>query len=247
MGPAALRYGSSAIPAACLALAAVGCAPEPVTTGFAETGELVALSGGDAGARGACHTCHGLQGEGDGNLTPRIAGLDSGYFARQLIFFADGQRRDVHMSWIARQLTAEQRIRVAEYYARLEAPVPEARLSVRLDCEPAAATLYLRGDPERGIEPCATCHGEDGRGAGRGNPTLVGQPALYLAQQLRAWRSGERYGDPKNVMLIPARALAEHEINPLAEYIARIGDGSGRPGFPAECPAPRRPGPRSGA
>ena len=95
MGPAALRYGSSAIPAACLALAAVGCAPEPVTTGFAETGELVALSGGDAGARGACHTCHGLQGEGDGNLTPRIAGLDSGYFARQLIFFADGQRREV--------------------------------------------------------------------------------------------------------------------------------------------------------
>ena len=147
MGPAALRYGSSAIPAACLALAAVGCAPEPVTTGFAETGELVALSGGDAGARGACHTCHG----------------------------------------------------------------------------------------------------EDGRGAGRGNPTLVGQPAPYLAQQLRAWRSGERYGDPKNVMLIPARALAEHEINPLAEYIARIGDGSGRPGFPAECPAPRRPDPRSGA
>ena len=83
--------------------------------------------------------------------------------------------------------------------------------------------------------------------AGVGNPALIGQPAPDIAAQLRAWRSGERYGDPKNVMLIPARALAEHEINPLAEYIARIGDGSGRPGFPAECPAPRRPDPRSGA
>jgi cytochrome c553 len=247
MGLAALRYGSSAIPAACLAFAAIGCAPEPVAKPFAETGELVALSGGDAGPRGACHTCHGLRGEGDGNLTPRIAGLDPGYIARQLIFFADGLRDDEHMSWIARQLTDEQRIRVSEYYARLD-PVPlESGPSVRLDCAPVAATLYSDGDPERGIEACATCHGTDGRGAGRGNPSLAGQPAPYIAEQLRAWRSGERYGDPQRLMLISAQALAEEEIIPLADHISRIGDGSDRPESPVECPSPRRPDPRSGA
>jgi cytochrome c553 len=247
MGLAALRYGSSAISATCLAFAAIGCAPEPVAKPFAATGELVALSGGDAGARGACHTCHGLQGEGDGNLTPRIAGLDPGYIARQLIFFAEGQRQDEHMSWIARQLTDEQRIRVSEYYARLD-PVPlDSGPSVRLDCAPGAAALYSEGDPERGIEACATCHGMDGRGAGRGNPALAGQPAPYIAEQLRAWRSGERYGDPQRLMLISAQALAEEEIIPLADYISRIGGGSDRRESREECLSPRRPDPRSGA
>lgn len=247
MGLAALRYGTSAIPAVCLAIAAAGCTPEPATNAFAETGELIALSGGDAGPRGACHTCHGLTGEGDGNLTPRIAGLDPGYLARQLIFFADGLRQHEQMSWIARQLTPEQRIRVSEYYARLEPAPSQDRPSVGLACEPGAAALYLEGDPERGLQACATCHGADGRGVGHGNPALVGQPAPYLAEQLRAWRSGKRYGDPQRLMLVAAQALADDEIIPLAAYISRIGDGSDRPESLEECRAPRRPDPRSGA
>ncbi|MXP41393.1 c-type cytochrome [Altererythrobacter soli] len=247
MGLPALRSGSSAIPAACLALAAAGCTPEPVPKPFAQTGELVALSGGDAGPRGACHTCHGMSGEGDGNLTPRIAGLDPGYIARQLIFYADGLRQHEQMSWIARQLTDEQRSHVSDYYAGMEPAPLERAPSVRLACEPGAEALYLQGDPERGLEACATCHGRDGGDAQAGSPSLAGQPAPYVAAQLRAWRSGERYGDPQNVMLAAAQAMAEEEINPLADYIARTGDGSDRPGFPAECPSPRRRDPRSGA
>lgn len=246
MGMAALRYGSRAIPAICLVFAAA-CAPDPVADPFAETGQLVALSGGDAGPRGACHTCHGLDGEGDGSLTPRIAGLDPGYLARQLIFFADGMRQDEHMSWIARQLTPEQRIRVSDYYSRLPPTPPESDASVQLTCEGNAAALYLTGDPDRGLEACATCHGRNGEGAGHGNPALAGQPAPYIAEQLRAWRSGERYGDPQHVMLVSAQALTEEEIIPLADYISRIGDGSDRRGSRAECRSPRRPDPRSGA
>jgi cytochrome c553 len=247
MGMPALRSGAGAIPAACLALAAAGCTPEPVPKPFAQTGELVALSGGNAGPTGACHTCHGMKGEGDGNLTPLIAGLDPGYIARQLIFYADGMRQHEQMSWIARQLTDEQRSRVSDYYARMEPAALASPQSVRLTCAPGAEALYLQGDPERDLEPCATCHGRDGGGADPGNPSLAGQPAPYIAAQLRAWRSGERYGDPQKVMLLAAQALAEEEINPLADHIARIGDGSGRPGSPAECPSPRRPGPRNGA
>jgi cytochrome c553 len=188
-----------------------------------------------------------MKGEGDGNLTPLIAGLDPGYIARQLIFYADGMRQHEQMSWIARQLTDEQRSRVSDYYARMEPAALASPQSVRLTCAPGAEALYLQGDPERDLEPCATCHGRDGGGADPGNPSLAGQPAPYIAAQLRAWRSGERYGDPQKVMLLAAQALAEEEINPLADHIARIGDGSGRPGSPAECPSPRRPGPRNGA
>lgn len=247
MGLATKPRRTATIYTACLTLAASACAPEPVASDFDDTGQLVALSGGDAGAQSACHTCHGLKGEGDGRLAPRLAGLNSGYLARQLIFFAEGQRQHDHMHWIARQLTPEQRIRVSAYYAALPAPPLEPDPSVTLECSPVAEALYMHGDPERGIEPCATCHGEDGRGIGQGNPSLLGQPAPYVAQQLHAWRSGKRYGDPLDVMLHPAQALEVDEIIPLAAYISRIEDGSDRREFPAECPRPRHPDPRNGA
>jgi len=228
-----------------LALAALAAcsAPAPVEDRFEATGELIALSGGDAGPEAACVTCHGLRGEGDGHLIPRLAGLDPGYFARQMEFFAEGPRRHAQMSWIAERIDGEARQRVAEYYAGL--PVSAKRPIRAEDC--AAAVLYLEGDAERGIEPCAACHGAGGEGAGRGNPPLAGQPAPYLAAQLRAWRSGERYGDPLGAMTHVSRLLAEPEVDRLARYGAALPGANASPGLPAACLRERRPGPRNGA
>lgn len=218
-------------------------APEPVEDRFEATGELIALSGGDAGAQGACVTCHGLRGEGDGDLVPRLAGLDPGYFARQMEFFARGQRRHPQMSWIAERMDGPSRQRLAAYYADL--PVAAEASDPVDDC--AAAALYLEGDPERGIEPCAACHGTGGEGAGRGNPPLAGQPAPYLAAQLRAWRLGERYGDPLGTMTHVSRLLAEPEVDRLARYSAALPGANANPALPAACLRERRPDPRNGA
>ena len=235
---------SRTAPLLALAVALAACtAPEPVEDRFEATGELIALSGGDAGAEGACVTCHGLRGEGDGVLVPRLAGLDPGYFARQMEFFARGQRRHPQMSWIAEQMDWPARQRLAGYYAELPMPA-EAAASVE-DC--AAAYLYLDGDAGRGIEPCAACHGTGGEGAGRGNPPLAGQPAPYLAAQLRAWRSGERYGDPLGAMTHVSRLLAEPEVDRLAGYSSALPGASANPALPATCLRERRSGPRSGA
>ena len=106
---------------------------------------------------------------------------------------------------------------------------------------------FLHGDPERGIEPCAACHGTGGEGAGRGNPPLAGQPAPYLAAQLRAWRSGERYGDPLGAMTHVSRLLAEPEVDRLAGYSSALPGASANPALPATCLRERRSGPRSGA
>lgn len=228
---------------ALMAALAACTAPEPGEDRFEATGELIALSGGDAGAQGACVTCHGLRGEGDGNLVPRLAGLDPGYFARQIEFFARGQRRHPQMSWIAGRMDWPARQRLAAYYAEL--PVPAEVLGPIEDCP--AAILYLEGDPERGIEPCAACHGAGGEGVGRGNPPLAGQPAPYLAAQLRAWRSGERYGDPLGAMTHVSRLLAEPEVDRLARHSAALPGASANPALPAACLRERRPDPGSGA
>ena len=57
-----------------VSLAAAGCSrPAEVRDAFNADGRLIALSGGSAGAANACVACHGLKGEGDGNLAPRLA------------------------------------------------------------------------------------------------------------------------------------------------------------------------------
>lgn len=209
-----------------------GCAQvAPRQDAFEQSGELIALSGGDAGARGACVTCHGLNGEGDGNLVPRLAGLDRGYFARQMEFYTKGMRRHPQMAWIANRMDGPAREKLARYYAAL--PVPPSREGMENSCE--AAKLYHHGDPARGLPSCASCHGADGAG-NAGNPPLAGQPAPYMSEQLRQWAQGERYGDPLYVMTRISRVLTDAERNAVAGYIPDRRDATRSPESRAACP-----------
>ena len=226
-------------------LAAAACSgPSPVPDTFTRSGELIALSGGARGAAGACTTCHGLKGEGDGNLVPRLAGLDQGYLARQLGFYGGGERAHPQMAAIAGDLTRDQHSLVSAYYAALPEP-PSATICAAPD--PQIAVLYQRGDTRRGIASCASCHGADGRGAGLGYPPLAGQPAAYLADQLDRWRSGRRYGDAHGVMTRISQRLKPAEVRAVAAYSAGLADGPERRGSRATCPPARRVDPRSGA
>lgn len=224
---------------AALAAPLASCSPAPVDDPFDATGELIALSGGDAGPQAACHTCHGLDGGGDGALVPRIAAMNAGYLVRQLNFYANGQRRHPQMSWLAGRLDSEERLAVSNYYAALPMPTVEVAGSAAINVQCSfgnAPAIYHQGLPERDLVSCASCHGDAGDGAGAGNPSLLGQSASYHAEQLRRWRTGERYGDALNVMHDAAAKLREEEIIPLAEYIAYGPGQSRRRVSPAGCP-----------
>lgn len=218
--------------------ALASCSPAPVDGPFDTTGELIALSGGDAGPQAACHTCHGLDGGGDGALVPRIAAMDPGYLVRQLNFYAEGQRSHPQMSWLAGRLDSEERLAVSDYYAAMPMPEIDATKSETTNAKCSfgnAPVIYHQGLPERDLASCASCHGEAGEGVGAGNPSLRRQSASYHAEQLRRWRTGERYGDALKVMHDAAAKLREEEITPLAEYIAYGPGQSRRRGSPAGC------------
>lgn len=230
---------------AVLAMLAGACTGmEPRQDGFERTGEVLAMSGGDAGVRGACVTCHGLQGQGDGNLAPRLAGLDPGYFARQMEYYSKGMRSHPQMSWIAKRLDGPAREKLARYYAQLPLPISAPAASGD-DC--VGAVLYHKGDPGRGIEPCASCHGDDGQGRGLGNPPVADQPAPYLEEQLRRWRDGERYGDPQRSMTRIAGLLTPAEARAVSGYNPARRGATSYPESLAACLRTRRPDPRSGA
>lgn len=199
-----------------VALAAMlltGCDMQSRPSAYRATGEVIAFSGGDGGQTNACFTCHGVRGEGDGRLSPRLAGLDAGYLQRQMDDYVAGRRDHAVMRAIVRKLSLDDRAKVAAYYAAL--PQPPIR------AEPVEAPLYARGDPERGLRPCADCHGKAGQGDA-GNPPLAGQPAAYLADQLLAWREGRRHNDPLGEMRLISRRLSPDEIRGLAAHAAAL-------------------------
>lgn len=74
---------------------------------------------------------------------------------------------------------------------------------------------------------CAACHGPQGLSTLVNAPHLAGQPELYLAEQLRAYRSGKR---PHEVMSVIAKPLSDNDILDLAAWYASI---------PIEIKAPR--------
>ena len=68
-------------------------------------------------------------------------------------------------------------------------------------------------------QACTVCHGPLGLSSAPDAPNLAGQPALYLAAQLRAFRSGARRHE---VMSVIAKSLSDDDIGQLAAWFASI-------------------------
>jgi cytochrome c553 len=66
---------------------------------------------------------------------------------------------------------------------------------------------------------CAACHGVDGLSVNPSAPHLAGQPAMYVAEQLKLYRSGKR---PNEIMAVIAKPLSDRDISDLAAWYASI-------------------------
>jgi cytochrome c553 len=68
-------------------------------------------------------------------------------------------------------------------------------------------------------QACVQCHGTLGLSTQPDAPNLAGQPALYLASQLRAFRSGARRHE---VMTLIAKPLTDDDIDHLAAWFSSV-------------------------
>lgn len=66
---------------------------------------------------------------------------------------------------------------------------------------------------------CSVCHGPLGLSTQPDAPNLAGQPVLYIATQLRAYRSGARKHE---VMAVMAKPLSDDDIQNLAAWFNSI-------------------------
>ncbi len=98
--------------------------PAPSLT-LAEDGQSAALtlhaSGDNGRALPACANCHGVEGEGQGFLLPRLTGQPADYLAKQLDAFRTGSRHnddDGAMRGIAQRLGEADARALANFYAQ---------------------------------------------------------------------------------------------------------------------------------
>lgn len=82
----------------------------------------------------------------------------------------------------------------------------------------AQSSAQVRAGQEK-ARSCAVCHGQLGISSVPNAPNLAGQPALYVAEQLRAYRSGKRQNE---IMVVIAKPLSDDDIADLAAWYAAI-------------------------
>lgn len=162
-----------------------------------------------------CFVCHGPGGRSRNAWYPALAGQPEAYIAAQLRAFAGEQRHNANMGPLARALNEEQIQRMAVYFAR-QAPA-------RNEDVPAEAALEERGMAVIQARSCQACHGAGLVGKDQA-PRLAGQGEAYLANQLSAFKTGERH-DPTGAMNGVAATLSSDDIRAVAHYLARASPG----------------------
>jgi len=158
-----------------------------------------------------CAGCHGPDGRDAGPFTPNLAGQSRGYLRDALAAYASGARA----SGIMRQAVSG--IASADLAEIADALAAASPTTARLESPPPA--VALRGSPGRGVPACLGCHGTPRRNLAF--PILDGQPAPYLAGQLRLFRDRTRGGGPyAELMTRAAAGLTDAEIEALSAWFA---------------------------
>jgi cytochrome c553 len=189
--------------------------PDFKTSNVVMTPEMLRRTNPASIGRGAtlaqrCAICHGPQGVSDAN-SPNLAGQYAAVTYKELNDFKTGARVNAVMSPFAANMSNQDMLDLAAYYAYLPR-VPTSHADDNVPAPPIVTT----GAPMRNIAPCGSCHGELDTKAG--SPWLGGQSAVYIKAQLTAFASGVRRNDISQQMRNVARHMTAEEIDQVARY-----------------------------
>jgi cytochrome c553 len=189
--------------------------PDFKTSNVVMTSEMLTRPNPVSIGRGAtlaqrCAICHGTQGVSDAN-SPNLAGQYAAVTYKELNDFKTGARVNAVMSPFAVNMSNQDMLDLAAYYAYLPR-VPSSHADPNIP----APLIVRTGAPMRNIAPCGSCHGDIDNKAG--SPWLGGQSAVYIKAQLQAFASGARRNDISQQMRNIARHMTPEEIDEVARY-----------------------------
>jgi cytochrome c553 len=184
-----------------------------VRAGNAQRGSFVAIN---------CMACHEGTAANPAHLIPTLDGMDSAVIFKQLADYRSGKRPWGVMKAIAQALTVQDSADVAAYFASRSGglrPDPGERIPQGgrgLRQSDVGARLVFAGAPQRGIPPCAACHGPGGYKIGA--PPLTGQYPEYIERQLAAFAQGSRQNDINEQMRAITWQLTPDEMRAVAAF-----------------------------
>lgn len=169
---------------------------------------------------GGCAVCHGPQGVSSNPHVPRLDILSERYIARSLEAYLDDSRDSGIMAEAVSDLP---RAAIPEIARQLGEVAPSGEASARDDTFEEGRKLAAAEGGSQSVPACRACHGPWPEPLNQGFPSLAGQHAPYLAQQLKLWRDGNRGGGPAaELMYKAARDLSDAEIAALAGYYSGL-------------------------
>lgn len=183
-------------------------------------GSANALAAGDAGVgrakAAACAGCHGEDGNSVNPEWPKLAGQGEAYIIKQLTDFKAGVRTNATMNGMAAPLSPQDMADVAAFFSSQKRKPGGANKDLVAQGE----KLYRGGNNASGASACQGCHGPSGAGNPAAKfPSLGGQHATYVANQLKTFKDGTRANDPNKMMQMVAAKLSDAEIKAVADYV----------------------------
>jgi cytochrome c553 len=193
-----------------------GAVAQPAATQSADALRTLSLSPTDIadGKRLAemnCASCHGANGVSVTPGIPHLAGQRPVYLYSELKAYQSGNRGDSIMNNAAKFLSDDALVKVAAYFAGLD-PAPALTAATgpaKLDAVQAGKALAAAA--------CAGCHGNAGVSQIPAIPSLVGLDPKYLAEAMKAYKTGLRKNDTMKGMLA---SVNEPAMNNIALFYA---------------------------
>lgn len=158
-----------------------------------------------------CASCHGENGVPTDPKIPVIWGQNAGYLYTELRDFKRGARTSEMMSPMAADLSRDEMMALAEYFAKKPWP--------HLGQKPADAATAEHAETVAASAQCSQCHLAGFLGASV-VPRVSGQGFDYLLATLEAFRSGARANNAWMTDLM--KAYSDDDMKALAAYLAGL-------------------------
>lgn len=166
-----------------------------------------------------CATCHGVEGNSELAINPKLAGQNAAYITKQLKDYKAGVRSNPTMSAMVLNLSEEDMEDIAAWYSSQQVTLQGADPEI----VELGESLYRAGNKELAVPACSACHSPTGRGnAPAGFPSLGGQHAEYTLEQLKNFRAGVRQNDGNSMMRAVVERLTDRELEALASYVSGL-------------------------
>lgn len=165
-----------------------------------------------------CALCHGLYSQGTpGMMSPRLAGLPSGYIAKELRYYRDGTREYAPMVVTSsiKSMTDEDINDISEYLSNLDIRkmgLPD--IPKRSGDTEAGEKIFKR--------ECKSCHGRNGHGKpDKDIPPIAGQYGSYLINQINKFLTKRRYhdDDPEDDLFTN---FSPAELNNIVAFVTHL-------------------------